>query len=154
MTEVVQRKVLVVEDDPDAAETVAIVLESEGYAVTRAQSAEEGLREVEAQRPDVIVLDIMMPSGTEGFHFVWSLRKNADERLREIPIIVLTAIHEKTRVRFYPDIEDPEYKPGEYLPVQAFLDKPATSEQLIGKIEEVLADAGSSAGSRQGGAAG
>jgi two-component system alkaline phosphatase synthesis response regulator PhoP len=138
MAEVGGKKVLVVEDDPDAVETLKIVLEDGGYSVSSARNAAEGLEKVHADRPDIILLDIMMPEGTEGFHLVWELRKDEDEACRNIPIIVLTAIHDRSWVKFYPDQTDPVYKPDEYLPVQAFLDKPASSEQIISKIEEVL----------------
>jgi CheY-like chemotaxis protein len=138
VADIAGRKVLVVEDDVDAAETLQIVLEDEGCSVSRAASAEEGLEKARSERPDVVLLDIMMPSGTEGFHFVWSLRKDADEVVQGIPIIVLTAVHDKTWVKFYPDRQDPVYGSGEFLPVQAFLDKPASSEQIVSKIEEVL----------------
>ena len=138
MAEIGGKKVLVVEDDPDAVETLKIVLEDGGYSVTSAPNPEEGLKKIRADRPDVILLDIMMPEGTEGFHLVWELRKDEDEALRNIPIIVLTAIHDKSWVKFYPDKTDPVYKPDEYLPVQGFLDKPASSEQIVSKIEEVL----------------
>jgi two-component system alkaline phosphatase synthesis response regulator PhoP len=142
MGELAGKKVLVVEDDPDAAETLQIVLEDEGCTVVRAADAQQGLAKAKSERPDVILLDIMMPSGTEGFHFVWDLRKDPDEQVRDTPIIVLTAIHGTTRLRFYPDQTDTEYGAGEFLPVQAFLDKPASSEQLKAKISEVLAQAG------------
>ncbi len=145
MAKAVGKTVLVVEDDPDAAEAAQIVLESEGYAVIRAASSEEGLSKVRAAKPDVILLDIMMPSGTEGFHFVWALRNDPDESLHSIPIIVLTAIHDTTWVKLYPDQGDSVYQPGEYLPVQAFLDKPASSEQLIGEIKRALAPKGQGA---------
>jgi CheY-like chemotaxis protein len=102
------------------------------------------LERARSERPDLILLDVMMPSGTEGFHFVWDLRKDPDEQVRDTPIIVLTAIHGTTRLRFYPDQTDTEYGAGEFLPVQAFLDKPASSEQLKAKISEVLAQAGNS----------
>jgi len=138
MADIAGRKVLVVEDDADAAETLQIVLEDEGCVVSRAASAEEGLEKARSERPDAVLLDIMMPSGTEGFHFVWNLRKDPDEDVRGIPIIVLTAVHDKTWVKFYPDRQDPVYGSDEFLPVQAFLDKPASSEQIISKIEEVL----------------
>ena len=141
MGELTGKKVLVVEDDPDAAETLQIVLEDEGCAVVRAADAQEGLAKAKSEKPDVILLDIMMPSGTEGFHFVWNLRKDSDEQVRDTPIIVLTAIHGTTRLRFYPDQTDTEYGAGEFLPVQGFLDKPASSEQLKAKISEVLAQA-------------
>jgi CheY-like chemotaxis protein len=139
MAEAVGKTVLVVEDDPDASDTAKIVLESEGYSVIQAASAGEGLNKARSERPDVILLDIMMPSGTEGFHFVWNLRNDPDERLHSIPIIVLTAIHDTTWVKLYPDTADPVYQPQEYLPVQAFLDKPASSEQLLKEIEQALA---------------
>ncbi len=142
VSEVAGKKVLVVEDDPDAADTLQILLEDEGYSVSRAASPQEGLEKARAEKPDVVLLDIMMPSGTEGFHFVWELRKDPDEHCRGIPIVVLTAIHDKMWVRFYPDKSDPVYGPQEYLPVQGFLDKPASSEQILRKIEEVLAEAG------------
>ena len=148
MTEAAKKKVLIVEDDPDAAETAAIVLEDKGYSVSRAASAAEGLELVRAERPDVVLLDIMMPEGTEGFHFVWSLRQDEDEALRKVPIVVLTAIHDKTWVKFYPDKEDPQYEQGEFLPVQGFLDKPASSDQLISKIEDVLAEAAAPTGGK------
>jgi len=142
MAETGAKKVLVIEDDPDAVDTLKIVLEDEGYSVSSARSAEEGLKRVHADRPDVILLDIMMPSGTEGFHFVWQLRKDEDEKCRNIPIIVLTAIHDKTWVKFYPDKSDPVYQSDEYLPVQGFLDKPASSQQIVGEIEKVLSGQG------------
>ena len=134
-------KVLVVEDDPDAAETLEIVLKDEGCAVIRAADAQDGLSKPRSEKPDVVLLDIMMPSGTEGFHLVWNLRKDPDEQVLDIPIIVLIAIHGTTRLRFYPDQSDTVYGPGEFLPVQGFLDKPASSEQLKAKIEEVLSQA-------------
>jgi two-component system alkaline phosphatase synthesis response regulator PhoP len=139
--ELAGKKVLVVEDDPDAAEALQIVLEDEGCTVARAADAQDGLAKASSEKPDVILLDIMMPSGTEGFHFVWNLRKDTDEQVRQIPIIVLTAIHATTRLRLYPDQSDGVYGPGEFLPVQGFLDKPASSEQLKAKIEEVLSQA-------------
>jgi len=138
------RAVLVVEDDPDVVETLKIVLEGEGCTVTHAADAEGGLAMVRAQKPDVILLDIMMPSGTEGFHFVWELRKDPDEQRRDIPIIVLTALHGTTSLRFYPEMKDPVYgTAGEFLPVQGFLDKPASSQELIAKVTQVLEQAGS-----------
>ena len=111
MAEVGGKKVLVVEDDPDAVETLRIVLEDGGYSVSSARNAAEGLEKVHADRPDIILLDIMMPEGTEGFHLVWELRKDEDEACRNIPIIVLTAIHDRSWVKFYPDQTDPVYKP-------------------------------------------
>ena len=132
------KKILIVDDDPDTVESLSIVLEQEGYVTAGAGSAEEGLAKVASERPDLVLLDVMMPEGTEGFHFVWKLRREADPERRDTPIIVLSAVHETGSLRFYPDQSDGEYGPYEYLPVQGFLDKPASSEAILSEIARVL----------------
>jgi CheY-like chemotaxis protein len=131
-------KVLTVDDDRDLVETLRIVLESGGYEVVAAYDAETGLQKVRSERPDLVLLDVMMPSATEGFHFVWKLRNLEGEYFRTVPVIVLTAIHEKTELRFYPDSGDGSYKAGEYLPVQDFMDKPVEPKDLLERVERVL----------------
>jgi len=133
-----KRKILIVEDDVDFAESISMILESKGFETSSASNLEEGLAKAREEKPDLILLDIMMPMGTEGFHFVWKLRKDDDPEVRDIPIIVLTAIHGTTELRFYPTEGDTEYGPGEYLPVQDFIDKPVSPSDLIAKIEKVL----------------
>jgi len=59
--------------------------------------------------------------------------------LNAVPIVVLTAIHSTTRLRFYPEESDGTYGPGEFLPVQGFLDKPSEPAALLGKVRQVLA---------------
>jgi len=131
-------KVLVVDDDPDVVEATRLILERNGYQVVTAEDGGKGLAQVRAERPDVIVLDVMMPEGTEGFHFVWALRRDADERIKGIPIIIISAIHERTKLRFYPDQSDGTYEPGAYLPVEDFVDKPINPADLVGRIERLL----------------
>jgi len=133
-----QKKILMVEDDADTAESLRVVLEGEGYQVSHASSAPAGLAAARAGRPDLILLDVMMPSGTEGFHFVWDLRRDADEAVKKTPIIVLTAIHQTTKLRFYPDESE---EAGEYLPVQGFLDKPVDSARLLEEVGRALGGA-------------
>ncbi len=136
------QRILIVEDDPDTADTLKVVLEGEGYQVAHALNAPGGLAAARKERPDLILLDVMMPSGTEGFHFVWDLRKEEDEALKQTPIIVLTAIHQLTKLRFYPEQSDKEYEPYEYLPVQGFLDKPVDFTQLVEEAQLVLSGKG------------
>ena len=133
-----QPKILVVEDDPDMAETVRIILESKNYQVIIAASREEGLAKVKLECPNLILLDVMMPEGTEGFHFVWELRRDPEPRYRNIPILVVTAIHGTTELRFYPDQSDGTYEPGAYLPVQDFVDKPVKPNDLLERVERLL----------------
>ncbi|NIM51008.1 MAG: response regulator [Gemmatimonadales bacterium] len=132
-------KILVVDDDRDLVDILTMVLESHGYEVVRAYDAPRSLDVVEEQRPDLIVLDVMMPEATEGFHVVWQLRKRSEDYFRNVPIIILTAIHQKTQLRFYPDSGDGTYAPGEYLPVQGFVDKPVDPGALVSEVERVLA---------------
>jgi CheY-like chemotaxis protein len=138
MQEASGKKILIVDDDPDIVDSIKIVLEQEGYATASAASSEEGLEKVRSERPDLIVLDVMMPEGTEGFHFVWALRKDADATLRDLPIIMLTSVHQTGPERFYPEQTDGTYEPHEYLPVQAFLDKPVPLEKLIAEVKRLL----------------
>jgi CheY-like chemotaxis protein len=139
-------KILIVEDDPDMADTVRVILESKRYQVLSASSKDDGLDKARAERPDLILLDVMMPEGTEGFHFVWELRRDPDAEVREIPIIVVSALHETTKLRFYPDQSDDTYEAGEYLPVQDFIDKPVNPADLLARVERVLGGAGNTAG--------
>jgi len=131
-----QRRILVVDDDPDILEAIKLVLTANEYQVTTSTNAEEGLQRARTEKPDLILLDVMMPEGTEGFEFVWELRADQDPIVKNTPIIVLTAIHGTTELRFYPNQSDTTYKEGEYLPVQGFIDKPVEPRALIAQIEK------------------
>lgn len=130
--------VLVVDDDRDLVEILRIVLEGGGYRVSSAHGPADAIRLVEQARPDLVLLDVMMPDGTEGFHVVWTLRAREDAYFRNLPIIMLTAVHRQTPLRFYPDVSDGTYAPGEFLPVQDFVDKPVDPATLLGKVARVL----------------
>ena len=130
--------ILLVDDDKDLVAVLRIALQSKGYIVKSAHNPEDGLDAAAKERPDCIVLDIMMPNATEGFHFVWQIRQRDDPYFQKVPIIVLSAIHEKTDLRFYPDSGDGTYQAGEFLPVQDFVDKPIDPALLIDRIERAL----------------
>jgi CheY-like chemotaxis protein len=132
------KKILLVEDDPDTLEAVVPVLKQHGYSVVSTPKAAEGLDSVKSERPDLVLLDVMMPAGTEGFHFVWALRKEKEEALRETPIIVLMAMHENSPLKLYGDEQDSTYSPREYLPVQGFLDKPIDLGRLLAELQRQL----------------
>lgn len=138
MAEAVVKKILIVEDDPDQVDALTLVLEKSGYTVVSAPNAEQGLGLVRQERPDLVLLDVMMPAGTEGFHFVWTLRKDSDTALRDTPIIVTTAIHDTSPLKLYPDQTDSTYGEYEYLPVQGFFDKPVDPVKLIAELQRLL----------------
>jgi CheY-like chemotaxis protein len=131
-------KILIVDDDRDLVAVLRVALESKGYRVVSAYDLPAGLQVTEDERPDCIVLDVMMPHATEGFHFVWQLRRLDEEYFKNVPILILTAIHEKTALRFYPNSGDGTYQAGEFLPVQDFIDKPIDPNVLLERIDRLL----------------
>jgi CheY-like chemotaxis protein len=139
-----EARVLLVDDDADLREILRVVLEGAGYIPILAASGPQGLEAADRERPDLILLDVMMPEGTEGFHVVWKLRNLEDPYFKTVPIVILTAIHQQTDLRFYPDAGDGTYGAGEYLPVQGFVDKPVSPEALLKEVERVLRVAGRS----------
>jgi CheY-like chemotaxis protein len=134
-----QAKVLLVDDDRDLIQVLTVVLEEKGYRVVSETRADVAVGTVDRERPDLIVQDVMMPDATEGFHVVWHLRKRPEAYFQNVPIIILTAIHQKTPLRFYPDSGDGTYRAGEFLPVQGFVDKPVDPGKLLEEVVRVLA---------------
>jgi CheY-like chemotaxis protein len=80
--------VLVVDDDPDILDAICDILDAEGYRVSRARHGQEALEQVDSVRPDVILLDLMMPV-MDGVAFAQALRQRP--LLRDIPIVVISA---------------------------------------------------------------
>lgn len=129
--------VLVIDDDRDLVNTIRIILESENYRVRTAYNGREGYQRIEDKVPDLIILDVMMDTATEGFHFSLTLKDRAPDSefaaYRDTPILMLTAVHTTTPLRFAPN-ED-------YLPVESFLEKSASPEEILAKVEELLGQA-------------
>jgi CheY-like chemotaxis protein len=131
-------RVLLVDDDPKLLRAMEIALGVAGYEIRTAGGAEQALEVAAEFLPDLMVVDVMMPTGTEGFHLVWAVRQLADPQLRNVPIIIASGVHGETELRFYPEKTDGTYKPGEFLPVQGWLDKPVQMADLKAKIEAIL----------------
>lgn len=127
-------KILIVDDDPDIAFATRLFLEKDGYTVVEARNSEEALQKIQHETIDLIVLDVMMDSTTEGFQMALTLRspdpKSKYKAYQNIPIIMLTSIHSTTPVRFEPD--------SEYLPVDIFLEKPVNPDDLIPAVEDLI----------------
>ena len=83
-------KILIVDDERDFVEINRATLESKGYKVVAAYNGKEGLEKALKEKPDLIVLDVMMTTKTEGFDV--SRKMRAYEELKKTPIIMLTAI--------------------------------------------------------------
>jgi two-component system alkaline phosphatase synthesis response regulator PhoP len=123
---------LIIDDDPDFNYVMQTVLEAHDFQVATATTPEEGLSKVLNNDPDLVVLDVMMPTGYEGFDVAREIREKHD--LTELPIVILTNVHNVRKVpyRFAPD--------QDYLPVDVFLDKPVEPDALVATIKEVLGE--------------
>jgi len=123
-------KILIVDDDPDFRTTCRVTLETAGLEVSEADNAETGFEKVRTDRPDLVILDVLMPSEYEGFDLARKIREELG--LGDLPILMLSAVHDmkKPPYRFVPD--------ATHLPVDAFLDKPVPPEALIRKVREML----------------
>ena len=124
-------KILIIDDDPDIVEAMKVVLESKNHRVMDAKDGEEGLRKVKLDKPDLIILDIMMETSDKGFDVARQLKW--DEKYKTIPILMLTAIKERTGLDFKKEAGDETW-----LPVDDYVEKPLKPEELVSKVESLL----------------
>ncbi|MDD5686543.1 MAG: response regulator [Elusimicrobia bacterium] len=123
-------KVLIIEDDLDIIEAMKVVLESKKYQVIYANDGKEGFEKAESEKPNLIILDVIMRHETEGFDVTQNLRRN--ERTKYIPILMITSITQKTGFPFSPETD------GEFLPVDDFVEKPVQPYDLLNRVEKLL----------------
>ncbi len=119
-----KKTVLVVEDDADIQEVVSYNLAREGFNVQRALTGEEGLRMAKSRKPDLIVLDLMLP-GMDGMEVCRRIRK--DPEIRKMPIVMLTA-----------KAEDVDVVTGLEIGADDYVTKPFSPKILTARIRAVL----------------
>ncbi len=131
-----KKRILLVDDDPDVRLSLRLPLEAAGYVVSEASGPSEGRAAIKKEKPDLMILDVMMDSATAGFQFAIELHSEDPQSemkaFKDIPIIMLTAIHGTTPLRFSPD--------QDYLPVQTFLEKPVEPDVLLAAVKKQLGD--------------
>jgi CheY-like chemotaxis protein len=109
-------KVLLIDDDEDFRASTRSLLEGEGYSVSEATSGREGLEQALADRPDVIVLDIMMETLEEGYGVTQAIK--FQERFRDcrnVPIVMVSSIRETPDERFPMAGEVDMVRPDRYM---------------------------------------
>ena len=116
-----KKYILVVDDDPDLVETVAMMLESKGCEVGMAYDGLEAEESIKQRRPDLLILDIMMPR-KDGYVLCSELK--ADEDTRDIPIVLLTAVGEAVPSTRYSHADGMSTEADDYIP------KPIDTESL------------------------
>ncbi len=127
-------KILVIDDDPDFQKIVTIMLESGSYSFITAQNPQEGKKKLFDEKPDLILLDIMMDSLFDGFSLCHDIKTSKEyEEFRDTPIIFVSAVKEKTGSRFtFNTSEQGLVGPDDYI------DKPVQPDDLLARIEKLL----------------
>ena len=124
-----QPYVIVADDDPDILEAVATILRSVPYRVATARDGEVCLHLVRKHKPDLLVLDLLMPK-KDGFAVIRELR--ADKGYADLPILVLTTVVEDASRRRY------QLETGRGMAVEAYVQKPAPPAEMLRVVGELL----------------
>ena len=127
-----QIKILVIDDDLDLQTAVKSVLESKFYQVIAALDGDEGLRKVVDERPDLVILDVIMP-GKSGFEVCRELKTDPKYYFfSHIPVLMLTV---------YPDDREKMHlsmREGMTMEAEDYLHKPFDPKELLNRVEELL----------------
>ena len=127
------KKILLVDDDPDLVNAVSMILESKQYRVAAAYGGNEGLAKAKTEKPDLIVLDVMMPD-KDGYAVCKELK--SDPQLGQIPVLLLTAVVSHIPTTRYTQ------QMGLETEADDFMDKPVEPEELAKRIETLLSREG------------
>ena len=127
------KKVLIVDDDVDIRKVVSKLVEKSGYEAIEAKNGVEGMGKVREDKPDLIILDMLMPkeSGIRMYHEL-----KTEEALKDIPVIVLSAIPKKSFLRSQKVLDE---FAGQSVPEpEAYIEKPEEPEELIALMKKIL----------------
>ena len=128
--------ILIIDDDKDLVNSIEIILQTKNYQVRSAFNGKQGYGKIENKIPDLILLDVMMATDTEGFDLAYKLKENP--KYRDIPIIMITSFTQKMAEQ---GPESFQHILGEAWPVSSFLEKPVDPEVLLSMVEKVLSEA-------------
>ena len=123
------QRILVIDDDPIFAKSTKAILESHGYQVDSAQNSEEALSTMGQDKPDLVLLDVMMDWLLEGVTI--SQEMMSQRELQGIPIIMVTSIRSTEHLGVFPQ--------DQYLHINSWLDKPCPPDKLVSEVAKTLA---------------
>ena len=127
--------ILIIDDDKDLVNSIEIILQTKNYQVRSSFNGKDGYGKIEKKIPDLILLDVMMATDTEGFDLAYKLKENP--KYRDIPIIMITSFTQKMAEQ---GPESFQHILGEAWPVSSFLEKPVDPEVLLSMVEKVLSE--------------
>jgi two-component system alkaline phosphatase synthesis response regulator PhoP len=128
-------KILIVDDDPDILEAINLILEARGYQVVTARDGIEGLNKLKEEKPDLMIMDLMMPR-LDGFGVCKELKDPRWSKYAHIPIIILSSVRQDASRRRY------ELETGVQLDVDDYVEKPIEHNILLERVEKVLRKVG------------
>jgi len=121
-------KILIVDDDPDFVEVIRTILEAKDYHVNSASDSKEAVKVIHQQKPDLVLLDIMMASVLDGLSVTYEMHD--DPELHRIPIIVVSSIAQSDYAGQFPT--------DEYIHIDDWLSKPIQPDALLDKVKMYL----------------
>jgi CheY-like chemotaxis protein len=130
-------RVLIVDDDPDMRLAIASVLKSRSYQVIEACDGFEALRKLKEEKPDIMLLDLLMP-GMDGFAVVRELENCQKRGYPDIPVLVSSVREEASQRRY-------ELELGRRLAVDDYIEKPIEPFVLLQRVEKLLSKGGKDA---------
>jgi CheY-like chemotaxis protein len=126
-----RKKILIVDDDPSFLEICSAILEESDYQVTTASSSKEGLQKLLSERPDLLLLDIMMATMDEGLNFATSIKQSED--LSKIPIMIVSA--QPDAEKGYQRSVDKEM---DWISAEMFMEKPINPQDLLHNVRLLI----------------
>ncbi len=127
-----KKRILVVDDDKDLVRSIQAYLAARNYEVATALNGSEAQRSLDAQMPDLIILDVMMDYDTEGLNLAYKLQN--DESTRRIPIILLSGFlqHVESKYQHF------EFVQGREWPAARFFEKPVHLDKLAESVQKLI----------------
>ncbi len=119
------QKILIVDDQPEIRELVKITLQNENYAIIEASDGKEAVDKIRKEKPALVLLDIMLPEGIDGFEVCRQIK--SDNNLKDIFIVMLSSHDSKEDI-----------KKGKSVGADDYFIKPFSPLQLIEKVEDLL----------------
>ena len=126
-------KILITDDDQDIRDSLQAMLENQQYTVVTAANKAEGMEQIKTEKPDLLILDLMMTTWQDGFEMARELKKDPD--FKNMPILMLTGVKDKTGIDFKSAADDPTCGP-----VDGFLEKPVEPTVLLAEVEKLLSE--------------
>ena len=126
-----KEKILLVDDDSDILNALTMILEAKGYQVITARDGVEGLARLKAEKPNLMILDLLMPK-MDGFAVCKELQDPRWSKFKNIPILILTSVREEASRRRY------ELETGLELDVDDYVEKPVSPDILLDRVGKLI----------------